>query len=195
MNLSEVAADLAKLGSFPNAARADLWALLGPSLGEVIPDRISDEIVDFAEQHGVDPVDVAHVLKAWRATFRSAIHARVPVNELVGHLERQLDRAAWIEPFVRSGFEPAKTQLGREAAALATFDHGPVLVGSRWRVDTIAASDRGAPDVGAARLGFVTLRYRDASGDRSVSLQTTPAELDELLQNLTLLRAALRSNH
>lgn len=194
MNLAKIIPDLAKLGAFPHAARADLWGLLGPSLGEVIPDRISSEIVGFAEAHGVDPVDVAHVLKAWRATLRTAIRDGVVASELVAQLERELEGASWIEPFLRAGFEPATEQLGREAASLTTFDHGPVLVGSRWRVDMVTASDRGAPHASSSHIGFVTLRYRDAAGDRTISLQTTPAELDELLQNLTLLRAALREN-
>ena len=57
-------------------------------------------------------------------------------------------------------------------------DHGKVLVGLRWRVDTVVASDRAAGF--DSEVVFLTLLYQDGREQDSITLQLTPEALRDL---------------
>jgi len=76
------------------------------------------------------------------------------------------------------GFDAAKAALREEIVAATLLDHGDVLTGLDWRVETIAASNRGANL--AAPLIVLTLRFRNAGSAGSHTLHLTPQALRDL---------------
>jgi hypothetical protein len=83
-----------------------------------------------------------------------------------------------IKELVLAGYEPARKQIRQELIKAAVSDHGKMLVGVRWRVDAIQASD------GAAKLrapgAMLTLHYREGAETGQVTLQVLPEMIEEL---------------
>jgi COMM domain len=75
-------------------------------------------------------------------------------------------------------YETCKAPLRQQGVNDALADHGKLLVGLNWRVDKIAASDRGLQL--DADVVFLTLVYRDGGSRERITLQLTPTSLQAL---------------
>jgi hypothetical protein len=75
-------------------------------------------------------------------------------------------------------FDACKASLRQQGVDDTLADHGKLLVGLNWRVDRIAASDRGL-QLGADVV-FLTLLYRDGGSRDRITLQLTPSTLQAL---------------
>ncbi|MGK4004052.1 COMM domain-containing protein [Sorangium sp. So ce1036] len=176
----ELAADLRRLLELSPGARQRLWEALGPSLGEPVPAAVERLLDAFCRRHDVGSEALARVLKACRFLVREAS-------------KRDLDRAALaadlaalapgeggdvIQAILLAGYDQARALVRRELVRSALLDHGRLLTGVDWRVDTIAASSRGASI--QAPVVLLTLTYQEGGQSTRLTLQATPDLLREL---------------
>jgi len=174
----ELGADLARLVRLPAEALRKLWQVLAPSLADTIA-KETEELLDvFCAAYHVDDSELARAIKACRFVIREAAQRDVPS----GALARDLDGLCPGEPLVKelllAGYAPAKDQIRHEIVKASVSDHGKLLVGIKWRLDAIQASERGAQ----LRLpvALLTLHYREGTETGRVTLQVLPDMMGEL---------------
>ena len=173
----DLRADLARILALPDVARVRFWEALGPSLLEPLPPELERRLDVFCAEHRVEPGDLSRAIKACRSLVRGAARHGVDLRGLVADLEALSVEGAIID-LLAAGFERAVMSLRREAARRAIAGHGNVLMGVDWRIDKILDTKE-ARGLGV-EVAVVTLRYRDATGDKTVTLHALPDMLDEL---------------
>lgn len=173
--------DLALVADLPGRARDALWSVLGPSLRRDVPDSIGARLEAFCREHDCAPDDVARAVGAFRAVLRDA-HARgLPLDVLARQLEAALGGAPWLRGFLAPGFDAAMAQLSAEAGHLASLEHGRVLVGADFRVDTIELSQHGPSDT---KVALLTLRTREGSREERFTVTAHKEALLALRESL-----------
>lgn len=162
-------------------ARDGFGLLLSMAIAEH-PGRSLDEHVGaFAERHGMAGADLAKALRAHRFVLREASQRDVEPPAYAADLQRlaaddaEADR---LQSLLLPAFVPAMNQLREERIAGAISDHGKVVVGVRWRVDSMLASDRGSAET--MRVGLLTLQLREGGRHDQITMQVLPDMLDTL---------------
>ena len=171
-------ADVLRLAALPPAARQRFWEVLGPSLAEPLP-RELDALVDkFIQAHQVDSGDLLRAVKACRALLRSAAGLDVGAKPLADDLEKLSGGAPEIRDALLPGYERAKSAVRSELARRSLADHGKLLEGIHWRIETEWSSDRAR----GFRLPVVmlTLRYREGNRRDQITVQVLPDLLGQL---------------
>lgn len=179
-----IAADLARVLALPLSARQRLWEVLGPCLREPLGKDIEAKLDAFCKAHQAPDADVARGIKACRFLLRQAAALDVTKADFTEDLRRIGDGAALAE-LLLPGFDQAKAVVRLEIARAAIVDHGALLEGVDWRVDTIGPTNRGE-GLGVP-VGVVTLRICEGDERRRVTLQILPdvaAELRRLCDKL-----------
>lgn len=183
----ELLDDVRALARLPEDARAAFWSALGPSLPEPIPKPVEALLDRFVARTGADGADLARALKACRFLVREASRRDLPLARFREDCEALLGGDAESVALLVAGFERGKAVVRRQLAEAAILQHGRLLVGVDWRVDTIRASKD------AAGLGqpvvMLTLTYREGDRTERVTLQALPDALGELD---ALVKAVLR---
>jgi hypothetical protein len=174
----DLGADLLRLLRLPAEALQKIWQVLAPSLAEPIA-RETEQLLDvFCAAYKVDDEDLARVLKGCRFLIREAAQRDVPAAALADDLDRLCPDDPLVKEIVLAGYEPAKEALRHEIVKAAVADHGKLLLGVKWRLDTIQASERGAKL--RMPVAMLTLLYRDGMEMGHVTLQVLPDMMGEL---------------
>ena len=166
--------------SFPEAAGKAFQRILEPALKEPADPRNRERVETFCKEHGLSEEDVLAAIRSCDLLFRQA-----SALDLAGEAFRR-DLTALSEgrpeaiEIIASRYDAVKSDLRAAIVQESLADHGKILVGLDWRVDTVNASDRGT------RLNtnvvFLTLRYRDGNRLERFTLQLTPEALKQLKQ-------------
>lgn len=174
----ELGDDLRRLLRLPAEALQGIWRVLAPSVAETITPETERLLDEFCAAHAIDEDDLARAVKGCRFLVREAAQREVTADALAEDLERLCPDEPLIKELVLAGYEPARKQIRQELIKAAVSDHGKMLVGVRWRVDAIQASD------GAAKLrtpvAMLTLHYREGAETGQVTLQVLPDMIEEL---------------
>ncbi len=187
----DLAGDLAAMGELREAAREQLWELLGPSLQDPLPDSVNDLAAAFCERHGVHPSLVARIVRGARAVLRAAVLFGIDQAALDRDIEALLGPGSAAAAVLRAGFDAARTVLLRDAVQKSLAEHGTLLRGMDWRLDAIVASPHGAAI--HAQVFTLTLRVQRAGVADRITLQATPETMLELHAQLgRLLRGVER---
>lgn len=176
----ELAADLRRLLELPQGARLRLWEALGPSLAEPVPVAVERLLDAFCQEHDVGSEVLARVLKACRFLVREASKRDLDRTALAADLAAlaPAEGGDEIQAILLAGYDKAKALVRREIVRAALLDHGRLLTGVDWRIDTIAASSRGAKI--QAPVALLTLTYQEGGQSTRLTLQVTPDMLREL---------------
>jgi hypothetical protein len=171
-------ADLLRLLRLPVEALQKIWQVLAPSLAEPIAPETEQLLDMFCAAYHADDEDLGRAIKACRFLIREAARLDVPAGALGDDLDRLCPGDPLVKELVLAGYEPAKEKLRHEILKAAVADHGKLLVGIRWRLDAIQASERGA------RLGvpvaLLTLHYLEGTEAGRITLQVLPDMMAEL---------------
>jgi hypothetical protein len=170
--------DLARVLLLPAEAKRRLWHVLGPSVSEPVPPDAERLLSDFCRAHQLEPEGFAHAIKACRFLIRESAGVDLQREGFLSDLEALHPASTELRELLLAGFERAKTQVRAELIRRALADHGSVLVGVDWRIDTMSASSA-APRLGAP-VAILTLRYREGETTRRLTLQVLPDMLAEL---------------
>ena len=102
----------------------------------------------------------------------------MPAAALAEDLDRLCPGELLVKELVLAGYGPAKERIRHEIVKAAVADHGKLLVGVKWRLDAIQASE------GGAKLGtpvaLLTLHYLEGAESGRVTLQVLPDMMGEL---------------
>ena len=173
----ELPAALATLALLPGPARARLPALLSELVAAMPEDQLDHRLIRLCRNADLDPERLAPPLKAARFLFRHAASAGAGVAELRRDLESLCPDAA-AQEFLARIYEAVLPSLREEIAAASITAHGKVLAGVEWRLDAIAASNRGRGL--QVPVALVTLHFQDRGTSGSFTVQMLPAMVKEL---------------
>ncbi len=175
---ADLGADLLRLLLLPAEALQKLWQVLAPSLAEQLAPETEKLLDAFCAAYGIADDDLARAIKACRFIVREGAQRDVPAGAMAEDLDRLCPGDPLVKELVLAGYERAKDQIRHEAARAALADHGKLLVGVRWRVDAIHASERGAKL--GTQVAMLTLHYREGAETGRVTLQALPDMMGEL---------------
>ncbi|WP_438044825.1 COMM domain-containing protein [Sorangium sp. So ce128] len=176
----ELTVDLRRLLELPEGARQRLWEALGPSLAEPVPAAVERLLDAFCRRHEVASDALARVLKACRFLIREASKLDLDRAALAADIAALApgQDAEEIQAVLLAGYDQARALVRREIVRGALLDHGKLLTGIDWRIDTIATANRGAKI--AAPVVVLTLSYQEGDLRSRITLQATPETLSEL---------------
>jgi hypothetical protein len=163
---------------FPESAGKAFWSLLGPVLFDPANPANKQRIDAFSKQHVLGEETLAAAIHSCGFLLRQAASLDLDAAEFKQDLaslsgEDQSGAQAMIDQY-----QDAKAGLRKLLVQESLADHGKVLVGMDWRMDTISASSRGAKLDTAIVL--LTLKYRDNNRIERTTLQLTPEAIREL---------------
>lgn len=173
-----LSADLGLLPRLPAEAQQKLWTVLVPALADEMT-RQAEELLDlFCAAYRVDQEELGRAVKACRFVIREAAKRDLPAPAVAQDLERLCPETPLVRDLVLAGYEQAKSQLRHAIVKAAVAEHGKLLVGLRWRLDTVEASERGAKL--RMPLALLTLHYLEGGQRSQVTLQVLPDMMTEL---------------
>jgi hypothetical protein len=178
-----LATDLRGLTRLPDAARAALWSVLGPCLAEPLGAEAEGKLDAFCRAHRLDRDALSRPVKACRFLLREAASGNVEREAFVQDLRVLSGRDDAIEQFFVAGYDVACQLVRQEILQGTLADHGKLLMGVDWRLDSVQASSRGSKM--RIPVALLTLRYREGDQTRRITLQVLPETLRELTQTLT----------
>jgi hypothetical protein len=179
-----LAEDLLRLLALPDEAKTELWTVLGPSLQDELGQAVEALLSAYCERFDIDEHHLALAFKAARFLLRAAASQALSAELFAADLRHLVgdDQAEPMTALLMPRYDEALTALRFENVRAALLDHGRLLLGVDWRVDTIAASQRGVRL--DARIAMLTVRFRDGDHNERITLQALPDTLRELRRTL-----------
>jgi hypothetical protein len=174
---ARLAGDLRGMLELPEEARAQLWSVLGPCLGDAISPGTEEAIDAFAQRFEVQPEGLARVLRGCRTVVRAAALVDLDGPGLARAIAALGDGLEAVTSILLLGFDAARRQIVGGIVRAALFEHGPVLEGVSWRTDHVVPSGHRAL---AFPLALVTLRYVNGAAIERITLQATRERLLDL---------------
>lgn len=170
--------DLRRLLLLPAEALLDYWKVLGPCLAEKISAETERLLDVFCSAYRIPDDDLALTIKACRFLIQSAAKRNVPAERFGDDLDRLCPDAPGLKELLLAGYGAAVSQIRQGILKAAISDHGKLLIGAQWRVDTIEASEQGAA-LGMP-VAMLTLHYREGNEVKRITLQALPDMMGEL---------------
>lgn len=171
---------LSRLLSFPEATLTGFWDVLTPILREPGNPRNRGPVDAFCRDHGLSEQDMAAAMGSCDLLFRQAAAQNLPGEAVRQDLESLPDGRSEAAALISSRYDALKAGLRAAVIQESLADHGKLMIGLDWRVDTVSASDRGT-ELNTSVI-FLTLRYRDGKQVDRITLQLTPEALTQLKQ-------------
>jgi hypothetical protein len=132
----------------------------------------------FCTAYHLSDDELARAIEACRFLIHSAARLDVPAKRLEEDLDRLCPDAPLIKELVLAGYAPAKAQIRQGILGAALADHGKLLIGAQWRIDTIEASERGSRL--RAPVAMLTLHYREGVEVGRITLQVLPDMMGQI---------------
>ena len=170
--------DLRRLLRLPAEALGKFWQALGPCLAEQMSQETERLLDVFCTAYKVSDDDLARAIKACRFLIQEAAKLDLSMERFGDDLERLCPDTPVLKGLLLAGYEPAKAQIRQGILKAALVDHGKLLLGAQWRVDTIDASERGVKL--RMPVAMLTLHYREGSEVGRITLQVLPDMMGEL---------------
>jgi hypothetical protein len=175
---TDLAVDLRRLLGLPTAAVGKLWTVLLPSLDDPLPPEAASLLDMFSAAYGVDPDALASPIRAIRFLYTEVARNDIDEATLAADLALLCPDEPLVHELVLAGFQPAKDRLRKQMLQAALADHGNLLIGARWRLDMIQASERGRRL--SVPVAILTLQYMEGSEKRRITVQALPDMMGEL---------------
>lgn len=184
----DLGGDLRRLLRLPAEALQGIWRVLAPSVAETITPETERLLDAFCAAHAIDEDDLARAVKACRFLVREAAQRDLTADALAEDHERLCPDEPLVKELVLAGSDQARKQIRQEVIRAEVSDHGKLLVGVRWRVDAIQASE-GGPKL-RVPVTILTLQYREGAETGQVTMQVLPDMIEELSEVIKKVRRA-----
>ncbi|RLB60523.1 MAG: hypothetical protein DRI90_13550 [Deltaproteobacteria bacterium] len=164
--------------SLPKAVKQAFWDALGPVLQYPLPKDLDARLDVFRRQHEVSAGHFARALTACRNLLVGAGRHDVEREAFAADLGRLPGPEGELAEILMPGFDQAIQGIKQEILYGTLVDHGKLLVGVDWRVDSIIHSNRGRQL--SSPVTQVTLRYVEGKQERRITVQALPDVLQQL---------------
>lgn len=187
-----LAADLARITSWPEEALEELWSVLGPSLRRQLDERVEQALTAYCRRYEIADAELAVAFKAARHLLHEAARRALPKPDFEEDLKVLLgDQWPGLAALLLPRYDEALEAMRHEIVRAALLEHGDLLLGADWRLDAIVASRRGQKL--QAPVTMLTVRYRSQGEDRQLTLQALPQDIRDLRAMLDEVIAELPS--
>ena len=166
----------------PKPARRAIWHLLGPAVLDLDGSQHQELLASFCKEYGIAKEPVVQAVQSCGFVLSRAAALDLGLAQVHEDLAALTGDSAVSDEdafdILLARYDGMKTQLRGLIMQETLADHGKVLVGLDWRVDTCSASHRGANL--DATVVFLTMRYRDGNQFDRATFQLTPEALKQL---------------
>jgi hypothetical protein len=167
----DVANDIARIADLPAPARASFWHVLSPSLSDPVSPDTEKLLTAFASTYRLNGEALAHAIKACRFLLREAARVDLSPEKFAEDLEA-LRCAPELAEMLLGGYTTAIAAVRLELVRGALTDHGRLVIGADWRIDTMEASNRA--NKMRVPVAVLTLRFRDGDAIRRETFHLMP---------------------
>jgi len=167
-----------KFLAFPRDAQSDFWEIVQQALVVPSAPAIQEAGNQFCARHSVAVDDGISALQTCAKLVGQAAALDLSQEQFRDDLIRLCSEDPVAAEFVASRYQQAKQNLRGTILGAVLADHGKVMTGISWRVETVQASDRAANL--NATVVHLTLLYQEGTETGRVSLQLTPETLQRL---------------
>jgi hypothetical protein len=180
----QILSDWKRLQAMPPRALESFFDLLKPSLGAARsrPQELESQAQAFCKLYSVAPGDLSAALRSCSFLLSRAVRMALPAESFQRDLESlSTDNPSVVETLMQH-YDHARALIRQDVVQDSLFDHGKVLLGVDWRIDTMQASNHGA-EIGLPVV-LMTLRCREGSGEDArnerISLYAVPEVVSQL---------------
>lgn len=164
--------------AFPREAQNDFWDIVYQGLTVPSPEAVQQSGQKFCAQYSVKEPDGALALQVCVKLVSQGIALDLSQEQFRDDLMRLGNDDPVAAEFVASRYQQTKPTLRGAILGAVLADHGKVLTGLNWRVETVQAADRAA-NLNATVI-HLSLQYQEGAEMGRVSLQLTPESLQVL---------------
>jgi hypothetical protein len=164
--------------AFPREAQNDFWEVVYQGLTVPSPEVIQQAGRQFCEKYTVDEADGALALQVCVQLISQGTALDLSQEQFRDDLMRLGNDDPVAAEFVASRYQQAKQVLRGALLGTVLADHGKVMTGLNWRVETVQAADRAA-NLNATVI-HLSFQYQEGMEVGRVNLQLTPESLQAI---------------
>ena len=162
----------------PKGGVENIWDVLAPALLQPANPNTKTMVEAFCREHAIEEAVLIAALNGCGFLIERASALDLGIEAFREDIGALSDGDSGREEVVLARYDAIKARLRKGIIQQSLADHGKVLVGLDWRLDTVSASDRGAQL--NTTVVFLTLRYLEGSETQRITLQLTPDALRDL---------------
>lgn len=173
-----VIAGMRMLLRLPRGAQSNLWHLISVGLEEPETPEHRQFAESYAMRFEANPAQLVGAVRACQFLLRQAAARKVELTEFLGDVQTLSgsDRAAL--ELLAPHYLRVRTLLRLQLLENTLADHGNVLVGFDWRIDSVNVSNHG--EFESVPVVFMNLAYRNGEETKKLSMQLSPSAIASL---------------
>jgi len=187
----QILEDWKRLQALPPRALESFYDLLKPSLGpgRARPQDLENQAQAYCQLYDVRPSNLSSALRSCGFLLTRASQLALPAESFRRDLESLCTDTPAVVDTLMQHYDEARGLIRQEMVQGSLFDHGKVLMGIDWRVDTIQASNHGA-DIGLP-VALLTLRCQQGQPDAGNVERISVYAVPEVVRQLRMLAETL----
>jgi hypothetical protein len=162
----------------PRGAQSNLWHLIRVGLEEPETPEHRQLIENYAMRFEANPAQLVGAVRACQFLVRQAAARKVELTEFLTDVQTLsgTDRSA-VE-LLAPHYLRVRNLLRLQMLENTLADHGNVLVGFDWRIDSVNVSNHGELD--SVPVVFLNLVYRNGEETKKLPVQLSPSAIASL---------------
>jgi hypothetical protein len=162
----------------PRGAQANLWHLVRLGLEEPETPEHRQLFENYAVRFEANPGHLLGAVRACQFVLREAAARNVEQDGFAADLDILCAGDRAVLELLAPHYLRVKNQLRLQMLEDTLADHGNVLVGFDWRIDSVNVSNHGELD--QVPIVFMNLAYRNGEEKKKLSLQLSPSAVASL---------------
>lgn len=162
----------------PRAAQSHLWHLIRVGLEESETPEHRPLIDSYAMRFEANPAHLLAAVRTCQFLLRQAAARRVQQADFIRDVELLSAGQSSAVELLAPHYARVTGQLRLKLLEDTLADHGNVLIGFDWRIDTISLSSHGELD--GVPVVFMNLAYRHGEETKKLALQLSPSAVASL---------------
>jgi hypothetical protein len=172
----------------PRGAQTNLWHLIRVGLEEPETPEHRQQIENYAMRFEANPAQLIGAVRACQYILRQAAARKVELNDFLLDLQRLSGTDRGALELLAPHYVRVRNQLRLQLLENTLADHGNVLVGFDWRIDTVNVSNHGEMD--SVPVVFLNLVYRNGEETKKLPVQLSPSAIASLKDFLSRFETA-----
>jgi hypothetical protein len=162
----------------PHGAQSHLWHLIRVGLEEPETAEHRPLLDSYAMRFEANPAHLLAAVRTCQFLLRHAAARRVQQADFLHDVARLSAGSSVAAELLAPHYARVTGQLRLKLLEDTLADHGNVLVGFDWRIDTVNLSNHG--ELEGIPVVFMNLAYRQGEETKKLSLQLAPSALASL---------------
>lgn len=173
-----VVSGMRMLLGLPRGAQSNLWHLVRVGLEEAETPEHRQLLESYAMRFEANPAQLMGAVRACQFLLRQAAACKLEPAQFLADVQALSGTERAAVELLAPHYLRVRNHLRLQLLESTLADHGNVLVGFDWRIDTVSVSNHG--EMENVPVVFLNLSYRNADDTRKLSLQLSPSAVASL---------------